>query len=626
MPRWKILVLVLVALAASACSSGSTPQSDLSPGADQSDGQGGDARADQLVGSDTFLPDLTPSDLVEPADQSEPSDLDDATDGGTDDAIDPDLYPLGSFENPIPILKLPFTHAGTTIDPPSDRVDFYIPCGPETNESGGEVVYRLTLQSAATISVAVDDKPGDGIDVDVHILTSPDGDNCIARDNIRISRWLPAGTYWIVVDSWVNSAGLVLAGPYQLSVTVDSGNTTTDTLPPKDTQSPDLAPADTAVDLGPPPTEGQWDNPIVVETFPFTHSANTLNPADQLVQTYTPCAPSTNEGGGEFVYQVTIPADGALTVSVDDLSGDFVDVDVHILTAPSSDACIARDNKSVSKKLVAGTYYVVVDTWVDSTGVARSGPYKVTINWTQASLTNCLVNPIVCGVNDTPAPNGVPTEPAGVDGCPSGMVPVDATFCIDRYEAMLVLDNGGQLEPYSPYKNPGQETVVALSVPGTIPQGYIAQWQAKAACERAGKRLCSDTEWLKACRGSQGWTYPYGPTRQDKLCNDSRTCHPVVQYFETGADWIWSELANPCINQLPDGLAKTGAYSGCVSPYQVYDMMGNLHEWTSNPTGVFRGGFYVDTKKNGEGCLYATTAHNIYHWDYSTGFRCCATR
>ena len=42
------------------------------------------------------------------------------------------------------------------------------------------------------------------------------------------------------------------------------------------------------------------------------------------------------------------------------------------------------------------------------------------------------------------------------------------------------------------------------------------------------------------------------------------------------------------------------------------------------PEGTFRGGFYVDTMINGPGCLYATTAHNVYHWDYSTGFRCCA--
>lgn len=53
-------------------------------------------------------------------------------------------------------------------------------------------------------------------------------------------------------------------------------------------------------------------------------------------------------------------------------------------------------------------------------------------------------------------------------------------------------------------------------------------------------------------------------------------------------------------------------------------MMGNLHEWTADPAGTFRGGFYVDTLLNGPGCLYKTTAHDIHHWDYSTGFRCCA--
>ena len=53
-------------------------------------------------------------------------------------------------------------------------------------------------------------------------------------------------------------------------------------------------------------------------------------------------------------------------------------------------------------------------------------------------------------------------------------------------------------------------------------------------------------------------------------------------------------------------------------------MMGNLHEWTSDPAGTFRGGFYVDTVINGDGCLYRTTAHDVSYHDYSTGFRCCA--
>ena len=128
----------------------------------------------------------------------------------------------------------------------------------------------------------------------------------------------------------------------------------------------------------------------------------------------------------------------------------------------------------------------------------------------------------------------------------------------------------------------------------------------------------------RACRGPDATTYPYGDTREPGVCNDARECHPAVQYFETTADWIWSELGNSCINQLPDGLAATGSYTGCVSAEGAHDMMGNLHEWTADPAGTFRGGYYVDTVINGDGCLYATTAHGVSHWDYSTGFRCCA--
>ena len=53
--------------------------------------------------------------------------------------------------------------------------------------------------------------------------------------------------------------------------------------------------------------------------------------------------------------------------------------------------------------------------------------------------------------------------------------------------------------------------------------------------------------------------------------------------------------------------------------------MGNLEEWTSDTAGTFRGGYYRDTTKNGDGCSYHTTAHDFTYHDYSTGFRCCAS-
>jgi formylglycine-generating enzyme required for sulfatase activity len=136
--------------------------------------------------------------------------------------------------------------------------------------------------------------------------------------------------------------------------------------------------------------------------------------------------------------------------------------------------------------------------------------------------------------------------------------------------------------------------------------------------------MCTDAEWLRACQGPGGTTFPYGSTRQPGVCNDARSVHPAVELYGTSASWIYSHIDSPCLNQLVSGLARTGAHAGCVTAEGAFDMMGNVHEWTADPAGTFRGGFYVDTVINGPGCLYATTAHDTSHWDYSTGFRCCA--
>lgn len=241
-----------------------------------------------------------------------------------------------------------------------------------------------------------------------------------------------------------------------------------------------------------------------------------------------------------------------------------------------------------------------------------------------AEIQCCTPFPWGCDPDAHPQPNAGLTEPPGLGGCPPGMAPVD-TFCMDRYEAALLRVYPDQSTgPWSPYHNPGTLRVRAVSLPAAVPQGYLNGEQAAAACAEAGKRLCTDSEWLRACQGPAGWTYPYGDARQPGVCADARAEHPAIQYFGTSDSWIWSELGHPCLNRLPDSLSPTGAHAGCVSADGIFDLMGNLHEWTADPAGTFRGGFYVDTTLNGEGCLYRTTAHNTLHWDYSTGFRCCA--
>jgi sulfatase modifying factor 1 len=239
-----------------------------------------------------------------------------------------------------------------------------------------------------------------------------------------------------------------------------------------------------------------------------------------------------------------------------------------------------------------------------------------------ANIQCCTELPAgVCDPEAMPNPNQGLIEEDGDSGCLPGMIAV-AEFCIDRYEASLVRSNGGSA--FSPFFNPGFEDLRAVSLLGAVPQAYIDQIQAESACLASGKRLCTDDEWLRACQGPKDTTYPYGNTLEPGVCNDSRAVHPAVEYFGSTDPEIFSHLDNPCLDQLPDSLDLTGSRFDCETAEGAFDMMGNLHEWTSNPAGTFRGGYYVDTSKNGPGCLYATTAHNISYWDYSTGFRCCA--
>ncbi len=386
---------------------------------------------------------------------------------------------------------------------------------------------------------------------------------------------------------------------------------------------------ETTADVPPQPL-GTFASPLLLGALPATVAGNTTTAPGGDAAAYTPCAPKINEGGPEVVYALSVPGDGVVTATVDDVTGDAVDVDVHLLTAPAANACIARGNVTAQASLPAGPAWVVVDTWVDAGGVPHDGSYVLTVSWKAKAPpgdpTNCAQSPIQCTEADLPLVNAVPVEPAGAPGCPAGMAHIEA-FCIDRYEASLVLVGAdGVAAPWSPYAHPtaAAGTLRAVSAPGQVPQGYISQTEAKAACVAAKKRLCTDAEWLRACQGPQKTTYPYGAVVMPKTCNDSRVCHPAVQFFETGQSWIWSKLGHPCLNQLPAGLAATGSYPACVSAEGVFDLMGNLHEWTADPNGTFRGGFYVDTKINGAGCLYVTTAHATSHWDYSTGFRCCA--
>lgn len=246
-----------------------------------------------------------------------------------------------------------------------------------------------------------------------------------------------------------------------------------------------------------------------------------------------------------------------------------------------------------------------------------------------------------------PAP-ATAAKPAPSTGCPSEMARVGAT-CIDRYEASLLRRNDdGSLVPHPNSARPTGGVFVAVSKAGVKPQGYISQLEAASACQNAGKRLCSLTEWYRSCRGDKNTLFPYGPTYVHGRCNVNK---PHLLSLLHGSDpnaWKYDTGFNdPELDQRDGFLAETGAYKDCVSSGGVYDLVGNLHEWVADRVdasmrdklpltsgiraklsvnqgkGVFMGGFFSTLNQHGEGCEFVTMAHEPGYHDYSTGFRCC---
>jgi sulfatase-modifying factor enzyme 1 len=211
--------------------------------------------------------------------------------------------------------------------------------------------------------------------------------------------------------------------------------------------------------------------------------------------------------------------------------------------------------------------------------------------------------------------------------CPPEMRLVLGAVCVDRYEASVVERAAdGTLLPHAPNLAlaPGH-VYLARSVPGVVPQAYVSGAQALSACRQAGKRLCAPVEWRVACGGSEGYAFPYGPDRVPGRCHDSGANPMLTYHADTQArGWGPLELNDPRNIELEGTIAKTGTFAGCVNDFGLYDMVGNLHEWTADPNGTFQGGYWLDTSLHGDGCAYRTIAHPFDYHDYSVGFRCCA--
>lgn len=158
------------------------------------------------------------------------------------------------------------------------------------------------------------------------------------------------------------------------------------------TGSPGGSPTTGAGEPTNPCTLGLACNPIPIDTFPYEDVSSTLSAPGSNVDAYA-CAPDTDESGPEWFYAITTPGLGILSIRVDDIDGDAVDVDVHLLADTDPDTCLNRDNTATSWVVDAGTTIAVADTWVNGSGEVLAGDFVLTVEFFPLDSGPCAIAP-----------------------------------------------------------------------------------------------------------------------------------------------------------------------------------------------------------------------------------------
>jgi hypothetical protein len=195
-------------------------------------------------------------------------------------------------------------------------------------------------------------------------------------------------------------------------------------------------------------------------------------------------------------------------------------------------------------------------------------------------------------------------------------------------EPMVAISGGGLAAPVYMYAyeasrpdataaSAGTSVARACARAGVLPWSNVTYPEAVAACLAAGKRLCTEAEWQRACETSaaEACEYAFGET-----CSTPKP--DVCNTEEHDGD---ASAAGDQNLALPAG-ALPMCHADWGDGARIHDLTGNLREWTraaapgQNPV---RGGAF-DTVLEGGACRFRFALFDDRFRYGNTGFRCCA--
>lgn len=137
--------------------------------------------------------------------------------------------------------------------------------------------------------------------------------------------------------------------------------------------------------------------------------------------------------------------------------------------------------------------------------------------------------------------------------------------------------------------------------PGAIPTSNVSRSEAAALCSSQDKRLCTELELERACKGPENTTYPYGEDYRREPCG-------------SGAD---------------GRVVPNGYHAGCKSAFGVQDTHGSVWVWSSSSWGRGTEGlFAIRGGSSARGELVGRCAHGRGVKPETKrsdlGVRCCA--